>query len=168
MSIRILTYAAAGTALVIFSSAACGSAGSSSKSPTSAPSTSVNIADPAGLSPMAACTAFFSEDSSLMSSIASDAISVDTATTDATYYSTLDFGLATYAARNSAADTGQIQTLRTDAQTISTALRGIADFVPNSADMMAGTEKAAAYTRLEFAHSQFQKDCDAVVPNPPE
>lgn len=161
--VSTLTYAATSAVLVIFSSAACGGSGASSGPAASSPPASVNVYDPAGLSPTAACTAFFSKDSSLMNSIAGDSYTADTATTDATYYSTIDFGLATYAARNSAtANAAQIQTLRSDAQTIATALQGIAD-----AQGTNGTDVEAAYTRLEFAHSKFQTDCDAVIPSPP-
>lgn len=163
-----LTWAAAtNAALVIFSMTACGSTGTSTGSTASSPSASVNLNDPAGLSPTAACTAFFAKDSSLMNSIAGVSYTADTATADANYYSTIDFGLAAYAARNTAtANAAQIQTLRSDAQAVDTALHAIADYALASAQAAPGTEEAA-YSRLEFAHSHFQTDCDAVIPSPP-
>jgi len=165
--VRALTYAATSAVLVIFSSTACGGASASSGSAASSPSASVNVNDPAGLSATAACTAFFSKDSSLTSSIAGASYTAETATADANYYSTIDFGLAAYAARNAAtADAAQIQTLRSDAQAMGAALHAIADYDLASAQAAAGTEEAA-YSRLEFAHSHFQSDCDAVIPSPP-
>src|SRR5690242_10930594 len=108
--VRTLIYTVTSAVMVILGSAACG--GASSGSAASSPSASVNVYDPAGLSPTAACTAFFSKDSSLLNSIAGASYTVDTATTDANYYSTIDLGLAVYATRNAAkANAAQIQTL---------------------------------------------------------